>query len=90
MIPFLQFQKGNTQPVAKTSNNQYDWNKTLEDLKAGKIDPKQTAVNLIQKLNPQQRKFLKMSLPMFQKFAVKSGATDDSINSFLTEIKTIL
>lgn len=92
MSPFLQMFRGNqvNNSKPKTSNNLYDWNAKLEDLKSGKADPKETALELVGRLSSKQKLFLKMALPMFQKFAVKNGVSDESINDFLTEIKSRL
>lgn len=84
------FQGNTNNSQAKTSNNSYDWNGKLNDLKAGKADPKETALELVSKLSVKQKLFLRLSLPMFQKFAIKNGVSDENINSFLTEIKSKL
>jgi hypothetical protein len=78
-----------SQTVAKKTSSEYDWNKKLEDIKSGKLNPKEVALNLLEQLSPMQKRFLKMSLPKFQIFAGKY-VSDENLNSFLTEIKSRL
>lgn len=90
MNPFLQMVRNN--PVNQTSNSGTPnvWAQKIEDLKNGKADPKQVALEFVQKLNPKQKALLKLSLPVLQNFAKQNGASDENINSFLTEVKAVL
>lgn len=90
MNPFLQMVRN--QAPKKTSNSCTPniWEQKMEDLKSGKADPKQTALEFVRNLNPKQKTFLKLSLPMFQKFAMQNGASDDGIKSFITEVRAVL
>lgn len=59
----------------------------VSDLKAGKIDPKQTALGFLKNLNSQQKSALIQMLPQLKILGKTFGASDSSIKEFTDELQ---
>ena len=71
----------------KPTKSQVTMQSLIADVKTGKVDPRQKAIEMLSKLNPLQKARVKAALPMLQRIARRSGATDANINAFLLEVR---
>ena len=61
-------------------------NDMTNGFKAGTVDPKSTAINMLKNLNADQKKALKQLVPQIKKFGKSFGVSDTNLNSFITEL----
>ena len=54
--------------------------------KAGTVNPKTTAMDMLKNLSADQKKALKQLIPQIKKFGKSFGVSDNNLNSFITEL----
>lgn len=58
----------------------------VNGIKAGTINPKTTALDMLKNLSDDQKAALKQLVPQIKKFGKQMGVSDKHINSFITEL----
>ena len=58
----------------------------IDGVKSGKVDPHQTALDIVSKLSNDQKKALKQILPQFKVLGKKMGVPDDNLSKFINEL----
>lgn len=58
--------------------------------KAGTVNPKTTAMDMLKNLTTDQKKALKQLVPQLKKFGKSFGVSDKNLNSFITELNNQL
>lgn len=85
MNPIMALIRKPTSPASPSPNKNI--NQLLDDLRAGKIDAKQTALGFIKNMNPQQKTAIQKMLPQLKVLGKTFGASDNSINAFTAELQ---
>lgn len=84
-----QFKAKQNFPVQK-EQNQNIWQQKYTAIKEGKLNPKDAAIDMINQMNPLQKRLMRNMLPKFEQFALKNGAQSENIKQFITEVKQLL
>lgn len=85
MNPIMSLIRKPASPASPSPNKNI--NQLLDDLRAGKIDAKQTALGFIKNMNPQQKTAIQKMLPQLKVLGKTFGASDNSINAFTAELQ---
>lgn len=85
MNPIMSLIRKPASPASPSPNKNI--NQLIGDLKAGKIDAKQTALGLIENMTPQQKMAIQKMLPQLKVLGKTFGASDNSINAFTAELQ---
>lgn len=62
----------------------------VSELKSGKVDAKQSSLDIIKKMSPQQRIAIRQMLPQITKLGKAFGASDEQIERFTKELNSSL
>lgn len=88
MNPILNLMKNQkTNNRVKTTNNVQSM---VNDLKSGKVDAKQSSLDIIKKMSPQQRIAIRQMLPQITKLGKAFGVSDEQIERFTKELNSSL
>lgn len=85
MNPIMSLIRKPASPASPSPNKNI--NQLIDDLRAGKIDAKQTALGFIKNMNPQQKMAIQKMLPQLKVLGKTFGASDNSINAFTAELQ---
>lgn len=85
MNPIMNLLRKQPQSPASPSFNQI-----VDGLKSGRIDAKQTALENLQKLPPQQKVAIRRLLPQLKQLGKSFGVSDNDIAAFTDELQKYL
>lgn len=85
MNPIMSLIRKPASPANPLPNN--NMKQMIGDLKAGKIDAKQTALAFLKNMTPQQKVAIQRMLPQLKVLGKTFGASDNSINAFTAELQ---
>lgn len=85
MNPIMSLIRKPASPASPSPNKNIS--QLIDDLRAGKIDAKQTALGFIKNMNPQQKMAIQKMLPQLKVLGKTFGASDNSINAFTAELQ---
>lgn len=74
---------------SKTQINN-DVQSIVNDLKSGKVDAKQSSLDIIKGMSPQQRVAIRQMLPQITKLGKAFGVSDEQIERFTKELNSSL
>ena len=78
------------QRVNSKTQTTNDVQSMVNDLRSGKVDAKQSSLDIIKKMSPQQRIAIRQMLPQITKLGKAFGASDDQIERFTKELNSSL
>ena len=67
-----------------------DMGALLANLRSGKIDAKQSSLDIIKNMSPQQKDAVRQMLPQLTKLGKVFGVSDEKIDSFSKELQSSL
>ena len=88
MNPILNLMKN--QKVNSRTQTANNVQSVVSDLKSGKVDAKQSSLDIIKKMSPQQRIAIRQMLPQIAKLGKAFGASDEQIECFTKELNSSL
>lgn len=87
MNPILRMLKPSKGSQSKTNADLFQ---LVNDVKSGKVDPKQKSLDIIKSMTSEQKQAINQILPNFLKLGKVFGVSDKNINQFTTELKECL
>ena len=61
-------------------------NQMTNGIKAGTVDAKSTAIDMVSKMSSGQKKALKQLVPQIKKLGKKMGVSNEHMNTFINEL----
>lgn len=89
IMNLLKQKVANQLPSVNPSSRQ-QLNDMVNGIKAGTVNPKTTAIDMVKNMSGDQKKALRQLVPQIKKLGKSMGVSDASMNSFITELNSQL